>query len=1005
MNEAVVSQPSDFHPLTESEFSELPHWPRVALLARMALRLTPFFEPPEGQQATGSLLAYVACAALAAKAARDEQSPPADLLAPAVKILDASRDSGLGKLALKIALGAASQEMPFVPLETLPGPLEESQHAVRGDFEALLRIGGVTKRYWERPLWPSPRGAWRAGVLGWSQRLLSLDLLPLSEGYVDLTTSPRGAWRHLAGWIKLWSDYLSQRQEAEPEAPPTAARKAQPGRPKLQMLADRALTDSAGDRLDFKAYADAIAGLIDNPQTGTPLTVAIHGPWGAGKSTLAQMIKRRLEGKPAAGGDHPHVTCWFNAWMHDDATDLAAAFAAEVARTADRLRPLWLRLVRPLPSALRPPGERIWRRFRLWGGALLTAALITALYVARRNHELSWAQDIVNNLLGLFGVANDKGKDLKEGTVFSLVTGFLLLIPHLTTVARSVSEFVRDPKAAASTGSMDRVRTQLGELIQGATPTGSRFVLFVDDLERCRPPRSVDVLEVVNQLLCHPDVVVVVMADMTAVAACAEIKYEKLATLYSPAGGPVQAAGSCTYGRSYLQKMIQLQFNLPPLKIEKIRGFIEDLAGIAAVQAPAGQAPPIVAPPHFQGRPTLRRALDTVWQSPYCGDLRAAAVNRRWWRAVLPVTRECLRLPSSGLCLWSSRVAYPPSSQLIQAEPSKAVRRLHLAREISAALYLPFAFAAALSLLATYFEPLLTRALGAPLPDLLWSGITLAVLCALGRVFLVRKQTHIEQAAPGKKPPAYLVPLRKGCAAGMALALTGAASASTHLAILRRPPVFSFESYVLLTIASLIIAAVFTGVREKAQHLADLAAINRARELTSSNIAEGVSEEKLAELLRAEAHLRTGGPELILEGVQLYLANESELLREAENEVMPFLPPLPRDAKRILNHLRLMLFIASARKVFGGQPEISARHFGKWVVLQERWPEVARLIIEAPSEIGHLETLAGSSPKFKHKIKELASLYQNDRDLQRFCASETKLAAIVERLLYFDPAS
>ena len=43
------------------------------------------------------------------------------------------------------------------------------------------------------------------------------------------------------------------------------------------------------------------------------------------------MIKRWLERKPAAGGDDPHVTCWFNAWM-TDATDLAAAFAAELAR-------------------------------------------------------------------------------------------------------------------------------------------------------------------------------------------------------------------------------------------------------------------------------------------------------------------------------------------------------------------------------------------------------------------------------------------------------------------------------------------------------------------------------------------------------------------------------------------------------------------------------------------------------------------------------------------------
>ena len=53
-----------------------------------------------------------------------------------------------------------------------------------------------------------------------------------------------------------------------------------------KMLADRALDDDSGDRLDFDVRR-RLAGLIDNPETGTPLTIAIHGPWGAGKSTFA----------------------------------------------------------------------------------------------------------------------------------------------------------------------------------------------------------------------------------------------------------------------------------------------------------------------------------------------------------------------------------------------------------------------------------------------------------------------------------------------------------------------------------------------------------------------------------------------------------------------------------------------------------------------------------------------------------------------------------------------
>jgi predicted KAP-like P-loop ATPase len=111
----------------------------------------------------------------------------------------------------------------------------------------------------------------------------------------------------------------------------------------LRTLSDKPLEDDADDRLDFVAYADALAELLDHPATDTPLTIAISAQWGAGKTSLAKMIEGRLKRWPLQRGDPPHITCWFNAWMHDDAPHLGAAFAAEVAKTAGRCRPMWRR--------------------------------------------------------------------------------------------------------------------------------------------------------------------------------------------------------------------------------------------------------------------------------------------------------------------------------------------------------------------------------------------------------------------------------------------------------------------------------------------------------------------------------------------------------------------------------------------------------------------------------------------------------------------------------------
>jgi hypothetical protein len=64
---------------------------------------------------------------------------------------------------------------------------------------------------------------------------------------------------------------------------------------RLRIWADRPVADPSEDHFGFVQYADALALLVNDRDTSTPLTVAISGPWGAGKTSLAGLLEFRLQ--------------------------------------------------------------------------------------------------------------------------------------------------------------------------------------------------------------------------------------------------------------------------------------------------------------------------------------------------------------------------------------------------------------------------------------------------------------------------------------------------------------------------------------------------------------------------------------------------------------------------------------------------------------------------------------------------------------------------------------
>lgn len=773
--------------------------------------------------------------------------------------------------------------------------------------------------------------------------------------------------------------------------------------PDLRMLADEPLRDDVGDRLDFKPYANALAGLINNPKTKTPLTLAINAPWGAGKSTLALMIQRRLEGKPALGGKRPHVTCWFNAWMHDDAPNLASAFSAEIAHAANYNRSFWRRVLQPLPSAILHPADRLQRRMIVVFSLLIMAFLFTR-WLGPHITVPKDSKDLLDQIFLAVG---------PQKSLFAVMVGILALlaklVPVMAPLAKSLAGFINDPKDAAITASMKQVSDQLGKLIKQATPPGSRFVIFVDDIERCQAPRSVDVLEVVNQLLGHEGVVTVLMADMPAVAACAQIKYEKLARIYTPSGIPSANGGGRAYGRAYLQKIIQLQFDLPPYLPAKIHSLAQTL-----VKEPA-EPPATAEVSDFLASKKWRARLVEWLHSLETGE--AWDQLRQRFRKHLAILLEFLTNRSTRL------------RDLFRLVPATAdwqqgfglrdeLRRLHSERPrvlLPARMIVWLLFALPRWVVSKIDQWVYPRPLGwsAFWPGRTWRGFSwvLDALCFLYLLSLagfMAMMLAIRDVLDLGAAVAMMPPIRDlldfVIDVGVRLAMRYESGLLEDVFLGRVSLLFAF--HLALLAAVLLLIPTLAWFRSRLQQRRDSTVLLRAGQLLSKRPPDSRVDSKEFQAEVVQAIGVKVNEDLLQEEIRAYVADESELRREAEDEIMNYLPPLPRNAKRVPNRLRLLLAVAYERKMFGDTSTLSPRHIGKWAVLCERWPELAQQLCSRPDEMRTSEDKAAHSNKavFEKYIRKLAPDYAVDEALREFCQSSPQLGSVMERLVYFEPA-
>lgn len=278
------------------------------------------------------------------------------------------------------------------------------------------------------------------------------------------------------------------------------------------------------------------AGDEEHPR-GRSFLVHVHAPWGMGKTSLLNFLRREL----GPESENPWVVVDFNAWRHQ------------------RVAPPWWWLMtalyqqgrRELAAIDRP---RAWAlRVREWWWRGLLGWLLLVLAVAAVG-ALVWQSGWVEDL---------RGSDSRGETVTGFLVSAAAIVVPLTTLWMALQRagnwlLTATPRSGrayvqASRDPMETVQRHFADLVEWLHYP---VIVLVDDLDRCRGEYVVELLEGIQTLFRDQPVAYVVAADRDWLSDAYQAAYGDFVSAADEPGRPL--------GYLFLEKTFQMSVTLAP---------------------------------------------------------------------------------------------------------------------------------------------------------------------------------------------------------------------------------------------------------------------------------------------------------------------------------------------------------------------------------------------------------------------------------------------------------
>lgn len=275
------------------------------------------------------------------------------------------------------------------------------------------------------------------------------------------------------------------------------------------------------DMLNNKAIARTVAEVIRECDD-RPISIGVHGDWGAGKSSILVMVEDELSSK--SNKDNNVVCIRFNGWQHQGFEDAKIALMSAIISELSKNQ----KLTQKGKDAL----KKLWKNINWLSVVKAAGNAVFSLSTGLPPIGL------LNNLMdGLKSTVADKDK--------------------VTAALDSIGNYMIDSKIfedVSLTKEFAEFQSSFETLLKESNI--KKLVVLIDDLDRCLPKVTIETLEAVRLFMFTKYTAFVIAADEAMIEYAVHNHFPNL---------PDEAGSKYDYSKRYLEKLIQVPFKIPAL--------------------------------------------------------------------------------------------------------------------------------------------------------------------------------------------------------------------------------------------------------------------------------------------------------------------------------------------------------------------------------------------------------------------------------------------------------